>query len=154
MESLDKSQNATQFNQYGSSRRALLRGLGAIVLAGATDVLGSSLTAATTSDAVEPIAVVVDDQGISFPSGTVPVLRAGTPYQFMVTNSGWMFHRFAVGDVDHKPLGAIPAIAPGATKVLDFTFRAPGRYILVDGVGGDYPLFGTLRVAVPINVIA
>src|SRR6478736_4384720 len=112
MDTRDRSQ---QVAHRGPSRRTLMRGLGALVLAGATGALESTLTAAATIETVETVAVVVDDHGITFSAGVDPTLQAGTLYQFVVTNRGWVFHRFAVRDADHEPLGVIPTIAPRTT---------------------------------------
>jgi hypothetical protein len=147
---LDKSQNP---DYVGVSRRTLLRGLGVGALAGATGVLRSSRAGAATNTAVETIACVVDEHGISFTKMKEPILRTGRAYRFEVTNEGWFFHRFAVRRSSGEPIGSIPVITPSTTKTLDLTFTEAGRYVLADGIGGDYPFFATRKVAVPIHVI-
>ncbi len=83
----------------------------------------------------EVVEVVLDDFEVRSP---VTTFQAGVPYRFVVTNRGVDEHEFMVGPtmptagmsmemMDEMALGVIERdeLGPGATRVLDLTFREP-----------------------------
>lgn len=118
-------------------------------------VIMITLTACANASAAPkgPVEVKIAASEFKYDS-SLKTFKAGTPYHFVVTNTGKVSHDFLImpaGEMDEEK--AILSVddtdlQPGTTLTKDFTFTQPGDYEFACHVKGHYEAGMVLKITV------
>ena len=105
-----------------------------LVACGSSTTTSSSQQGQTTPSGSQTVQVTLSDTKVD---SSLTTFTAGMPYHFVVTNTGQVSHQFvmipmgmgmehmSVDEMHHTALYMYDSVAPGETRMFDYTFAMP-----------------------------